>query len=194
MTAIRAFTDFGDLAVLLPLASLMLVWLFWKQSGIVALFWLGAVFFCTGLTALLKVYFFVCPPAADLHSPSGHTGFSTLVYGSLSVIAAMQWRGWRRSIMLVAGAIFVILIGLSRIALDAHTIAEVIFGFAIGGLSLAFFAVYYLRFRDPNITLGWLMLAALVLIGVFHGQQLRAEELLHAIGLDLHRDGMACVF
>lgn len=193
MNAVLALTEFGNLAVLLPVTMLLAVWLSWKQSAVMAFWWLAAVVFCTGLTAVLKVYFYVCPPAPDLHSPSGHTGFSTLVYGALALVLAARNRGWQRGLVLAAGAIVIVAIGLSRIALGAHTVAEVLFGFAVGGVSLAFFAACYRRRRARNVALGGLVLATVAVLAVFHGQQVFAEAFLHTIGLDLHRDGMACV-
>lgn len=171
----------------------MVVWLFWKQSSVTALSWLAAVVFCTGLTAVLKIYFYVCPPTPELHSPSGHTGFGTLVYGALTVIAAAQVRGWQRLLVVATGAIFIVAIGLSRIALNAHTVEEVLMGLAIGGVSLAFFAICYWHRRARNVTLGGLVVATVAVLAVFHGEQLFAEAFLHAVGLDLHSDGMACI-
>lgn len=193
MTSIQAFTDFADSAVLLPVAILVLVWLWFKQPKVMALWWIAAVALCVGTTVIFKVYFFVCPPAADLHSPSGHTGFGTLVYGSLATIVAAESQTRQRFLILAAGAVLILAIGLSRIAINAHTIAEVAFGFVVGGAALALFAVGYLRHRSAPVTLSWLMVAALVLVSVLHGQQLNAEELLHAIGFHLHQDGMACI-
>ena len=53
------------------------------------------------LTALLKIAFYACPPADDMHSPSGHTGLSTLVYGAITLAAAIAWPGVPR--VLVTG-------------------------------------------------------------------------------------------
>jgi len=76
-----ALTGFGDTAVLMPLAAVMLLWLLVMRSPRGAVWWAITVAFCVGMTALLKVSFYGCPPTPDLHSPSGHTSLSTLVLG-----------------------------------------------------------------------------------------------------------------
>ena len=98
-----ALTDFGDLAVLIPLAGAMLVWLLCCSSR-AAPRWVLALGFCIGVTALLKIAFYGCPPAGDVHSPSGHTSLSTLVYGALTLLAASAWRGPHRALVIGGGA------------------------------------------------------------------------------------------
>ena len=78
-----ALTGFGDTAVLTPLAAVMLLWLLFMRSPRGAAWWA-----ITGMTALLKVSFYGCPPTPDLHSPSGHTSLSTLVYGAMTLVTA----------------------------------------------------------------------------------------------------------
>jgi membrane-associated phospholipid phosphatase len=193
MTTIQAFTDFADSAVLLPVSILLFVWLWSRQSKVAALWWIAAIGLCVGTTIIFKIYFSVCPLGADLHSPSGHTGFGTLVYGGLATIVAAESQARQRLLVLAAGAALILAIGLSRIALNAHSVAEVAFGFVVGSAALALFAVSYLRHRSAPVTLSWLIVVALVLVSLFHGQQLNAEEFLHTLGVHLHHDGMACI-
>ena len=54
MAWLNALTEFGDLAVLMPLATVMLLWLLFMRSPRGAAWWAIAVVFCTGLTAILK--------------------------------------------------------------------------------------------------------------------------------------------
>src|SRR5215467_4837755 len=93
---IKTITDLGDLAVLLPLVAVVTVWLITIRQPRVLLWWFVAVALCMGSTAALKIYFFICPPLVDLHSPSGHTSLSTLVYGALAVTVATVVTGWKR--------------------------------------------------------------------------------------------------
>lgn len=59
--------------------------------------------FCVDLTVLLKIVFYGCPPAGDMHNPSGHTSLSTLVYGALALAAATGRPGLRRVLVIGAG-------------------------------------------------------------------------------------------
>ena len=171
-------TDFGDAAVLLPLAAAMLLWLLVCASRS-AIWWVVSVGFCVGLTALLKVFFYGCPPAPDMRSPSGHTAFGMLVYGAIAWAAAMPGRGLRRLMAIGIGAGFVLTIAISRLLLDAHSPPEVGLGLVIGGASLGLFAWNYRRSPAPQV---WpLLVAAGLLMTLLHGQELHAEEFLHRI-------------
>jgi hypothetical protein len=53
---------------------------------------------------LLKIAFHACPPADNIHSPSGHTSLSTLVYGALTLVSATAWPGLHRVLVIAGGA------------------------------------------------------------------------------------------
>lgn len=188
----RAMTDLGDLALLLPLAVVILVWLVAMRCPRGAFWWLAAVTFCGGATGLLKVYFFACPWTRELVSPSGHTSLSTFVYGGVCVIVAAQVRGRLiRAATVAAGGILIGSIGASRILLNAHTMLEVCVGFGIGAMALSMFALPHVRHPPARVSLSSLALAGVLLVGLLHGQELRAEGLLHAVSSYL-RIAAAC--
>ena len=60
-----ALTDFGDLAVLIPLSAAILIWLL-RNSSRAAPRWILALGLCIGLTELLKIAFHACPPADNI--------------------------------------------------------------------------------------------------------------------------------
>jgi membrane-associated phospholipid phosphatase len=145
MTAwLIALTDFGDLAVLIPVSAVILLWLL-RNSSRAAPQWVFALSLCIGLTALLKIAFHACPPADNMHSPSGHTSLSTLVYGALTLVSATAWPGLHRVLVIAGGAGLILAIGVSRLLLDAHSVAEVGLGLVIGAISLAMFSRQYLQ-------------------------------------------------
>jgi len=156
--------------------------------------WLAAAALCVGSTGFLKIYFFVCPPLSDLQSPSGHTSLSTLVYGTLTFAVAVASTGWRRYAAIGAGILFVGGIGISRILIHAHSIPEVMLGSIMGLVALAFFAYEYWRYRPLQPRLQPLLVICVLVMVLLNGQQLRAEDLLHAIGIYLSdHAGMACL-
>jgi len=65
----RALTDFGDIAVLLPLSVVILVWLLSDPSRRVVGSWVIAVGLCVATTALLKIYLYACPPRTRPRQP-----------------------------------------------------------------------------------------------------------------------------
>lgn len=189
----RDVTDFGDLAVLLPLAAVMLLWLMAVRSARGAAWWLAALALCICGTALLKVYFFACSSAPGMASPSGHSSFSTLVYGALAVIITAELTvGWRRMMVVAGSAALIATIALSRFALGAHSLPEIVLGIAVGLASLGLFAQGYLRRRAAGASLTSLLVAVVVLVAVLHGRELRAEEFLQAISQYFHVSSIAC--
>jgi membrane-associated phospholipid phosphatase len=182
MAWLKIFTKFGDLSVLLPLAAVMLLWLLLVRSARGAAWWAIAVVVCTGLTAVLKISFYGCPPTSDLHSPSGHTSFSTLVYGAMTLATATQTRGLLRMIAIGGGTSFILAIAASRLLL-AHTAAEVGLGIGIGIATLVLFGQGFLRCRQAQIWLYPLFLAGGALLLISYGQELDAERLFHEMAL-----------
>src|SRR5262249_27565463 len=132
--------------------------------------------------ALLKILFSICAPVAELHSPSGHISLSTFVYGALFMLMAITVEGRLRYTAIGVGALLVLLIALSRIALHMHTVLETGLGFAIGAGALAVFASSYLASSRTQVPLRVLLLGVAILLVLLHGRQLHAEDLLRAIG------------
>jgi len=189
---LTSLTNLGDLAVLLPVAIVVLVWLAFMHTREPALWWVIALAFCVGGTGLLKIIFSVCPPVPGLQSPSSHTSLSTLVYGGLATFLAVRSGSWQRLVVIAAGGALVGSIALSRVMLNSHTLLETGFGIAIGGLALLLFARGYLRHREPQTPLRPLLLTVAVLLVLLHGQQLHAEDLVRVIGGYLRTGGLAC--
>lgn len=185
-------TNFGDLAVLLPLIAIFGFWLVAVHRPLALLWWLLAFAVCVGGTAVLKMYFYVCPLTEDLHSPSGHTSLSTLVYGALTVVAMLDTSGWRRGLVAALGALLIGGIATTRVLIDAHSVIEVVFGFAIGCVSLALFAYGYRRLPPADHRLWLLLVAFAATMLLLNGDQLRAEELLHRLAVYLHVARIGC--
>lgn len=190
---INIVTDLGDLAVLLPLALVVGLWLVAIRRPQLLMWWLVAVALCMGSTAVLKIYLYVCPPVTDLQSPSGHTSLSTLVYGALTLAVAGAFAGWRRSVMVIAGTTFIAGISASRLIVHAHSIPEVMVGSLIGLCALALFGAKFWSHRPAELRLRPLVMVCAVLMAFLSGQDISAEQMLHVIGLHLSQAGMACI-
>jgi membrane-associated phospholipid phosphatase len=176
-----ALTGFGDAALLLPLAVTIFLWLLLSGGKRAAAWWTLSVVVCIGATAVSKIVFWGCPPVSDLHSPSGHTSFSTLIYGAIALIIAAEGGFSRPRIAVAISTTLVLAIALSRLLLDAHTVPEVVLGCVIGCASVAMFGYRYRRLRPMNARLAPLLVGVAVLMLALHGTELRAEELLHRI-------------
>lgn len=191
LNALTALTDFGDLAVLLPITIVVFIWLYFLPSKRDAAWWVAAATLCMGGTALLKIFFVICPLVAELHSPSGHTSLSTLVYGAIALFVAAADARWRYGVV-AAGGVLVLLIAASRIALHDHTALEAGLGLVMGGTALSLFARSYLAVVRPTVPLRPLLLSVAVLLLFLHGRQLHAEDLLRVIGSYIHETSGIC--
>ena len=192
---IKILTDFGDPAVLLPLSLVFFIWLLLTRRLATAIIWLLIVAACNAVIAVLKVYFLACPAGAALHSPSGHTCFSILVYGSLTIALALAVkRRWMRKAVIVLGTLFIAAIAVSRFVLGNHSPMEIAIGAVIGGVGLAVFAAVYRRSANRRGPVLLLALAAVIVAFIFHGQQVKAEGYLRYLGWELGLHGEACGF
>ncbi len=187
-------TNFGDSAVTLPLAAAALA--LFALSGSVRLLraWLLVVA-ASGITvALLKIGFSDCAAAGPLgrpFSPSGHTAMSTLVYGGLALLASAGRPAIVRVAALIPALVLALGIGVSRIVVHAHTPAEVVAGFAIGGgaLLLLHRATAGATLRLPPLAL---VAVALVVALAMHGTRWPIEQQLQRVAALLHRDAPVC--
>jgi membrane-associated phospholipid phosphatase len=186
-------TNFGDLTVLLPLSAVMLIWLLSLQLRSSAIWWVVALALCVCLTVLLKIYLYVCQPSTELHSPSGHTSLSTLVYGAIAFVVAAECGHWRRYFAIVIGLGLIASIGLSRVALGSHTPVEIALGFFIGAASLAVFVWGYVRIGVVDVSLRPRLLVSTVLPILLNGTALNAEEMLHSIARYVNAKVPICI-
>lgn len=157
----------------------MLVWLLLMRSPRGAVWWAIAVAVCAGLTAILKVSFYGCSPTPDLHSPSGHTSFSTLVYGAMTLVSATESAGLQRILTVSGSTGFILAITASRLV--PHSGAEVGLGLVIGISSLTLFGQGYLRCRASRVSLSPLLVAGGAVVLALHGRELDAEQFFRAI-------------
>ena len=171
-------TDFADQAVMLPLAVMIAIALAasgWLR-GFVA--WILCIAGMMGTMALLKYLCFVCAlPLAwtGVHSPSGHTAASAAIYGG---IAALLLRGriggW---LLLTIPVAVAVLFGISRLAVHAHDVPEVLVGGAVGLASAALLVA--LSGPRPALRVRPIAVVALIVAIAFHGLRLQAESTIH---------------
>jgi membrane-associated phospholipid phosphatase len=186
----KFLTDFGDSAVLLPLSAVVLIWLLATRSVGAAIWWLGVLIAFGAIIGGLKMLFFACPPAVDVRSPSGHTGFSLLVYGGIAAIIAAQRRSaWSRAGIMLATVALVVGIAISRVTLHMHSRTETLIGFLIGAAAVAVFIFGYRRTTTNRRMMTPLLFAVVLTAAIFHGASLNAETNLHTLGgwLDLQQ-------
>jgi membrane-associated phospholipid phosphatase len=169
---VRYLTDFADQALILPLVLAIAVALAvqgWRRG---ALTWLIVVAGTFAATLSFKLLFLACSPVfgpMDVHSPSGHVAAATVVAGGL---AAMLTR--HRATIVPAAVLAAIVIGVSRLALGAHTLPEVIVG-ALIGLAGAAALLRFAGTPPPTLRIAPLLAVIVIVAAICHGLHLPAE-------------------
>jgi len=132
----QAFTSLGDSGFLLPVGLLMALWLFLgKGSRTAALHWVLMFGACGLIVMLSKLAFMgwgIGSATLNFTGFSGHTALSTSVWPVACWLTASRWEHRVRVSAASLGLLFAMLIGLSRLALYAHSKSEVAAGFALG--------------------------------------------------------------
>ncbi len=177
-------TDFADQAVVLPLAGavlLALAALGWRRG---ALAWGGSVAGVLAAVLLLKLVVMACGGKwglVGLASPSGHTAGAAVVFGGLLALMLPRSSVW---VAAGAGGAFALAIGLTRLALQVHTVADVVVGASVGVAGAV--AMRLLAGpRPPRVAPRWVVLVAAVIMVAFHGQRLPAEGKIRWLALEV---------
>jgi membrane-associated phospholipid phosphatase len=193
-----SITDFGDSAVGLPLAVLVLVALLasgWSRGAIA---WACAVAGCGVAMVVFKVAFGAASAgcgamvqASPVFSPSGHAALSAVVYGGLAVLSGRQMPPLARALIGLATATWIGLIASSRVAVQAHTPFEVVSGLIVG-LGAVAWMIYMLRqSAGPRVLLPQLAAVVIIVLWLTYGSHWRVEDGLRAVANLLHRS-VAC--
>ena len=174
-------TDFGDQAVILPLAAaIALIFLVsgWRRG---AAAWTVAIGATLGLMLLLKLAFLACGhliPGTGIVSPSGHTAAAAVVYGGLAGIAMRSVTSnkyWLMACTLAIAVLCAIVLGVSRLKLGVHSPAEVLAGGMIG-VGGAVSSTALAGVPSSKLRLWHVLAVGLLILIVLHGAHLPAED------------------
>jgi len=171
-------TDCGDSAVTLPLALLVLIFLFVVDQRHLGYAWLLTIGGCAVVIGALKLAFGACGEdiaGGHIVSPSGHTAMSTAVYGSLAVLAGSRLPAGQRHVVYAAAAAGIIGIALSRVVLHEHNLPEIVIGWIVGVGAIAVFAAALGRREAPTLPLGWVLICGIALVVFLHGNRWKIE-------------------
>jgi len=155
-------TGFGDSGFLLPAAFCVAIWLaIDRGTRPAAVHWM-LLFGACGLVVMLSKLAFmgwgIGSARFDFTGFSGHTALATSVWPVVFWLAAMRWAPSQRMAAAVGGWVWAVFIGVSRLALEVHSTAEVVTGAALGTLVSASFLLLQwrrsIRVRTPR----WLAL------------------------------------
>jgi hypothetical protein len=154
----KAISDLGDTTTMAAVAVAACAWFAyrrrWPQFLLTGIATAGAGLIVVVLKAVVGRQ---RPPVVDRlvtetnqSYPSGHTLGSTVVVGVLTALVIFAVR--RRAVKIAVGAtaaVFVLLVGLSRLYLGVHWPTDVLAGWALGALWSTVCVAGYLRARRP---------------------------------------------
>ena len=174
-------TDFGDQAVLLPLIVVTgggFAASGWRRGAYAWLIGISATYL---VTLLLKLTLLDCSgtDAGTISSPSGHTAAAAIVYGTLLGIACRVLTR-RISLILLPAAVVGSIIGISRVLLGVHSVAEVTLGAAVGIVG-AWGTLLAAGDPPPGLRRRRIAAASLLLLVLLHGMRFPAEAAIRAL-------------
>jgi membrane-associated phospholipid phosphatase len=145
MISWQGITKFGDAIVMLPATLVIAIWLALAGARKTALWWLALFGIASTLVVSTKVAFIgwgIGSAALDFTGISGHSTMAAAVLPTLCFIALQSTTAGVRVLGIGAGIAFAVLVGVSRLAVHAHSASEVIAGCALGfAVSISFMLV-----------------------------------------------------
>ncbi len=143
-----ALASLGDAEVLVPAATLALLYLLWRKRWMAAAHWLAALAFGLALTALLGAAVDIPKPpsvSSGFGFPSIAVTMTTITFGFFAVLIARELPGRNRVWPYLLSAVVVALIGFSRLYLGAHWLSDVVGGMLFGIVWLLILGIAYRR-------------------------------------------------
>lgn len=192
---LKLVADFGDPAVTIPAALVLLAWFVVRGAHRLALAWLSAVALCAVAVVAAKIALEACGGLigiAGLRSPSGHVAGAAMLYGALAVVIGAG-RGRRLAVAAAAAVALVAAIAAVRVLQNYHTAAESAAGIAIGGAAALWFAHWHRRAPHGRSRWGWAGAAAVVAaVALTYGGHVNFEPRILAAAKAVHWRVPAC--
>lgn len=187
--------NLGHSAILFPASLVVVGYLLWLDRRADAVAFAAALTTDVLATLVAKLMIYACEPKVQLlgiESPSGHASFSAVFYRCVCLLAGAGRPLWQRAGIYGGTILFVVLVGLSRVVVEAHTLRDVIAGTCIGVMSILLFQML----RGPTrpiavplrvIAFGIPVSAVLALTILVFARNWTPEDLIESAGLRLDR-------
>jgi len=137
LPAVLATTRIGDAPVLAAVTVLVALLLLVRRRWLLAAAWIAGVAGAGLLVRACKPFVARARPLDGVVAehgfsfPSGHSAGSLAVYGLLAWLLARQLRPGRRAPVVLAAALLVLAVGVSRILLRVHFASDVLGGWLL---------------------------------------------------------------
>jgi hypothetical protein len=179
---------FGGAAVMLPIVAAISGWLIYAYSWRVAALWLTLIGAACLLVACTKVAFLGWGfgiLSIDFTGISGHTMLSTAVIPVMLYLALLATGHASRLVGVICGLSLGVLVGLSRLALQAHSVSEMVSGCALGAAVSVLF-ITLIHKREPVRKAAWLTPFTLLIMAFgLHGYRVPTQHWITEVALTL---------
>ncbi|MFJ2991458.1 phosphatase PAP2 family protein [Pandoraea sp. NPDC087047] len=179
-------TNFGSAAVTVPLAAALTLWLLSARAWHAAFAWVALFGAGSLVVAVSKVMFLgwgVGVRELDFTGVSGHTMFAATVYPVIAWLLlrklALPWR----VLGTLAAAAGSVAVGVSRVALSAHSVSESVAGCVVGFSVCAAFAWVTRGDDAPNLKTLPMAASLFVLVMWLHGERVPTQRWITEIAL-----------
>lgn len=132
-----AFTKLADSNFTMPVAALLAVWLAGARAWKPFFLWcflFGAGIVLVVATKIAHIGWGVGLAALDFTGISGHAMRATAIAPALMAVLLQKHTRQIQQLGLLAGIVFGIAIGISRLAVQVHSMSEVVSGCLLGGI------------------------------------------------------------
>ncbi|CAN0627510.1 acidPPc domain-containing protein [Burkholderia multivorans] len=183
-----SITALGGAGLTLPLAVTIAIWLVLGYSWRRAAAWLAVLGAAIGVVALTKIAFLgwgIGIRSWNFTGFSGHAMLSTSVYPVAMFLMLIRTRTPIRLAGIVLGLAAGVAVGVSRVALDAHSPSESITGCIVGALAALVF-IYESWHAEPHRWSVAAVVASLALVTVaLHGITVPSHRWVTQVALQL---------
>ncbi|WP_332309123.1 phosphatase PAP2 family protein [Candidatus Burkholderia verschuerenii] len=183
-----SITALGGVGVMAPVALAVAAWLMVGYRWKYACAWLGLLGGADALVALTKIAFIgwgVGVRAWDFTGISGHALMSTAVLPVALFVALLPTRGIVRGTGVALGLFAGVVVGVSRVVLNAHSVSEVVAGCALGAVVALAFVLIAWRAESGKLSPTPVAASLAVVVIALHGVPVPTQHWITVIALDL---------
>lgn len=183
-----SITSLGSVGVMIPLALVIAAWLALGYPWRFAVSWLALLGGACGLVFLTKIAFLgwgIGYRAWDFTGISGHAMASSAVLPVALFVACLPGRPWLRALGAGAGVIAGVMVGVSRILLNAHSVSEVIAGCALGAAAALLFVAFAWRAEAGKLSPAPVAVSLALITIALHGMPVPTQRWITDIALQL---------